>query len=79
VFTREVHEFLVGKELLNPEWAERILPWRHTGFNVHRLVRAKTSYDLRFFGLFQINKMKPFLFLLLFLMAVTCPHLVYHL
>jgi len=26
---------LVRKELLSPEWAERILSWRHTGFNVH--------------------------------------------
>ena len=26
---------LVGEELLSPEWAERILSWRHTGFNVH--------------------------------------------
>ena len=23
------------KELLSPEWAERILSWPHTGFNVH--------------------------------------------
>lgn len=29
---------LVGKELLSPEWAERILYWRHTGFNVHSRV-----------------------------------------
>jgi hypothetical protein len=33
---------LVRRELLSPEWAERILAWRHTGFNVHSLVRAKT-------------------------------------
>jgi hypothetical protein len=26
---------LVRKELLNSEWAERILSWPHTGFNVH--------------------------------------------
>jgi hypothetical protein len=31
---------LVRKELLNPEWAERILSWRHTGFNVHSLVQT---------------------------------------
>jgi len=29
--------------LAEPEWAERILYWRHTGFNVHSLVRAKTK------------------------------------
>jgi hypothetical protein len=35
IFAREVLEFLVRKELLSPEWAERILSWPHTGFNVH--------------------------------------------
>jgi len=34
---------LVRKEPLSPEWAERILSWPHSGFNVHRLVRAKTK------------------------------------
>ncbi|MGB9005375.1 MAG: transposase, partial [Candidatus Aminicenantales bacterium] len=34
LFTREVLAFLVGKELLSPEWAERLLSWRHTGFSV---------------------------------------------
>ncbi|MDP2914664.1 MAG: hypothetical protein Q8O91_04345 [Candidatus Aminicenantes bacterium] len=35
--------FLVRRELLGPEWAERILFWRHTGFSVHSRVRAKTK------------------------------------
>jgi len=35
IFAREVLTMRVGKELLSPEWAERILSWRHTGFNVH--------------------------------------------
>jgi len=43
IFAREVLGFLVHKELLSPEWAERILSWRHTGFNVHSLVRTKTK------------------------------------
>jgi len=43
VFSREVLAFLVGRELLSPEWAERILSWRHTGFSVHSRVRAKTK------------------------------------
>jgi len=34
LFAREVPAFLVGWELLSPEWAERLLSWRHTGFNV---------------------------------------------
>jgi hypothetical protein len=43
LFAREVLSFLVGRELLSPEWAERILSWPHTGFNVHSLVRTKTK------------------------------------
>jgi hypothetical protein len=35
IFAREVLAFLVGRELLSPEWAERILSWPHSGFNVH--------------------------------------------
>jgi hypothetical protein len=45
VFAREVLGFLVRKELLSPEWAERLLSWRHTGFNVHSRVRAKTKRE----------------------------------
>ncbi len=43
IFGREVLRLLVGRELLSPEWAERILSWPHTGFNVHSLVQAKTK------------------------------------
>jgi len=35
IFAREVLAMLVLKELLSPEWAERILFWPHSGFNVH--------------------------------------------
>jgi len=35
--------FTIPKMLLIPEWAERILSWPHTGFNVHSLVRTKTK------------------------------------
>jgi hypothetical protein len=34
IFAREVLAMLVRRELLSPEWPERILSWRHTGFNV---------------------------------------------
>ena len=50
LFCRAVLAFLVGKELLSPEWAERILSWRHTGFNVHSLVRAKTRPEAERIG-----------------------------
>jgi len=43
LFAREVLADLVRKEFLSPEWAERLLSWRHTGFNVHSRVRAKTK------------------------------------
>jgi hypothetical protein len=43
VFAREVLRFLVGRELLSPEWAERLLSWRHTGFSVQSRVRVKTK------------------------------------
>jgi len=43
IFGREVLRLLVGRERLSPEWAERILSWLHTGFSVHRRVRAKTK------------------------------------
>jgi hypothetical protein len=42
IFAREVLVMLVRKELLSPKWAERIFSWRHSGFSVHSLVRAKT-------------------------------------
>ena len=35
IFAREVLAMLVRKELLSPEWAERILSWPQSGFNVH--------------------------------------------
>jgi len=47
IFAHEVLRLLVGKGLLSPEWAERILSWRHTGFNVHSRVRARTKADRR--------------------------------
>jgi hypothetical protein len=45
IFACEVLAMLVRKELLSPEWAERILSWPHSGFNVHSLVRAKTKIE----------------------------------
>jgi ribosomal protein S27E len=45
LFAREVLSDLVRKELLSPEWADRFLSWRHTGFNVHSRVRVKTKTE----------------------------------
>jgi len=55
VFTRQVLAFLVGRELLSPEWSERILSWRHTGFNVHSRVRAKTKPEAERIGKYMIR------------------------
>jgi hypothetical protein len=50
IFARKVLAFLVGRELLSPEWAERSLSWRHTGFSVHGRVRAKTKPEAERIG-----------------------------
>jgi hypothetical protein len=38
---------LVSKDLLSPQVRDKILSWRHTGFNVHSKVRAATRRDAR--------------------------------
>ena len=55
IFAREVLAFLVGRELLSPEWAERILSWPHSGFNVHSLVRAKTKPEAERVGKYMLR------------------------
>jgi len=55
IFAREVLGFLVRKELLSPEWGERILSWRHTGFNVRSLVRTKTKPEAERVGKYMIR------------------------
>jgi hypothetical protein len=55
IFAREVLGFLVDNGLLSPEWAERILSWRHTGFNVHSRVRAKTKLEAERVGKYMIR------------------------
>ena len=54
LFAREVLASLVHKGLLTPEWAERILSWRHTGFNVHSRVRARTKREAERVGKYMI-------------------------
>lgn len=55
LFARDVLGFLVGRELLSPEWAERLLSWRHTGFSVHSKVRAKTRKEAERVGKYMIR------------------------
>jgi hypothetical protein len=46
---------LVRKELLSPDWAERILSCPHTGFNVHSLVRTQTKIEAERVGKYMIR------------------------
>jgi len=55
IFAREVLGFLVHKELLSPEWADRLLSWRHTGFSVHSRVRARTKPEAERVGKYMIR------------------------
>ncbi len=55
LFAREVLTTLVHMELLSPEWADRLLSWRHTGFNVHSRVRAKTKTEAERVGKYMIR------------------------
>ena len=54
IFAREVLAMLVGRELLSPEWAERLLSWRHTGFSIHSLVWATTKTQAERVGKYMI-------------------------
>jgi ribosomal protein S27E len=55
LFAREVLRMLVGRKLLSPEWAERILSWPHSGFNVHSLVRARTKPEAERIGKYMLR------------------------
>jgi hypothetical protein len=55
IFAREVLADLVRKELLSPEWSERLLSWRHTGFSVHSRVQAKTKPEAERVGKYMIR------------------------
>ena len=55
IFAREVLKILVGRKLLSQDWAECNLSWRHTGFNVHSLVRAKTKLEAERVGKYMIR------------------------
>ena len=50
IFAREVLSFLVGREILSPEWAERLLSWPHTGFNVRYYGLYANAHISSFWG-----------------------------
>jgi len=55
IFAHEVLRLLVDWGLLSPEWAQRILSWRHTGFNVHSRVRAGTKIEAERVGKYMVR------------------------
>ncbi|MGZ5498201.1 MAG: transposase [Candidatus Aminicenantales bacterium] len=55
IFGREVLRLLVDRGLLSPEWVERILSWRHTGFHVHSRVRARTKTEAERIGKYMVR------------------------
>ena len=55
IFAREVLGLLVGGGLLSAEWRERILSWRHSGFNVHSRVQAKTKPEAERVGKYMLR------------------------
>jgi Putative transposase. len=55
LFAREVLAILAAKGLLSSERAERLLAWRHSGFNVHSLVRTETEAEAERIGKYMIR------------------------
>jgi len=47
IFAHEVLALLASRGLISPEIRDKILSWRHTGFNVHSEVRTTTPRDAR--------------------------------
>ena len=58
LFAREVLVDLVRTQLLSPEWVERLLSWRHSGFPVHSRVRAKTKTEAERVGKYMIRPLQ---------------------
>ena len=55
MFAREVFALLLRKELISETLVEKIMGWRHTGFNVHSKVRAKTREEAERVGKYMIR------------------------
>jgi ribosomal protein S27E len=55
LFTHEVFSLLVRKKLIGLPLVQKILRWRHTGFNVHSQVRAQTKREAERVGKYMIR------------------------
>jgi hypothetical protein len=54
-FTREVFAFLLHHELISLSLVQKILRWRHTGFNVHTKVKATNKWEVERVGKYMIR------------------------
>ena len=50
IFTHEVFSLLLRKKLIGLPLVQKILSWRHTGFNVHSQVRAESKSEAETVG-----------------------------
>jgi hypothetical protein len=55
IFTHEVFSLLLRKKLIGLPLVQKILHWRHTGFNVHSQVRAQTKSEAERVGRYMIR------------------------
>jgi len=55
LFTLEVFSLLLGKKLINKDLVQKILHWRHTGFNVHSKVRTESKEETERVGKYMIR------------------------
>ena len=62
-FSREVFSLLLQEHLISLQLVQKILRWRHTGFNVHSKVRAKTKREAKRLGKYMIRPLLALLHL----------------
>jgi len=55
IFTHEVFSLLVRKKLIGLSLVQKILRWRHTGFNVHSKVRTTSKREAERVGKYMIR------------------------
>ena len=55
IFTHEVFSLLLRKKFIGLSLVQKILRWRHTGFNVHSQVRAQTKSEAERIGKYIIR------------------------
>jgi len=54
-FTLEVFSLLLRKHLINKDLVQKILQWRHTGFNVYSKVRTESKEETERVGKYMIR------------------------